>query len=69
MLRVQPSTAARARALVRAAKRDFSVSAPRGEQHLVILGSGWGGYELLRGIDKKCWRASPRVFSLSSSAH
>ncbi|KII91687.1 hypothetical protein PLICRDRAFT_38509 [Plicaturopsis crispa FD-325 SS-3] len=32
--------------------RDFSSSAPRSKQRLVILGSGWGGYEVLRGIDK-----------------
>ncbi|KAI0366509.1 FAD/NAD(P)-binding domain-containing protein [Pilatotrama ljubarskyi] len=26
-----------------------------GRQRLVILGSGWGGYEILRAIDKKRW--------------
>lgn len=52
-----PRAPARALALVRTgARRNFGVSAPRGHQHLVILGSGWGGYELLRGIDKKRWR-------------
>lgn len=35
--------------------RLFSFSAPRGAPRLVILGSGWGGYEVLRGIDKKRW--------------
>ncbi|KAG6380296.1 NDE1, mitochondrial external NADH dehydrogenase [Boletus reticuloceps] len=35
----------------------FSSSASRSKQRLVILGSGWGGYEVLRGIDKKRWSA------------
>ncbi|PFH53467.1 hypothetical protein AMATHDRAFT_54546 [Amanita thiersii Skay4041] len=35
--------------------RHFSSSNPRLKQRLVILGSGWGGYEILRGIDKKRW--------------
>ncbi|KZT04901.1 FAD/NAD(P)-binding domain-containing protein [Laetiporus sulphureus 93-53] len=38
--------------------RNFSASARRSEQHLVILGSGWGGYELLRGIDKRRWNVT-----------
>lgn len=51
------TTRARALALMRTGgRRNFAVSAPKGQQHLVILGSGWGGYELLRGIDKKRWR-------------
>jgi hypothetical protein len=33
--------------------RQFSSTAARGKQRVVILGSGWGGYGLLRGIDKK----------------
>ncbi|KZT63442.1 FAD/NAD(P)-binding domain-containing protein [Daedalea quercina L-15889] len=39
-------------------KRNFSASAARSQQHLVILGSGWGGYEFLRGIDKKRWHVT-----------
>ncbi|KAA1471917.1 FAD/NAD-P-binding domain-containing protein [Dentipellis sp. KUC8613] len=35
--------------------RQFSFSAPRGKQRLVILGSGWGGYEVMRKVDKKRW--------------
>lgn len=35
--------------------RAFSVSAVKNKEKLVILGSGWGGYEMLRGIDKKRW--------------
>ncbi|KAI0795504.1 NDE1, mitochondrial external NADH dehydrogenase [Abortiporus biennis] len=35
--------------------RAFSISAPRARQRLVILGSGWGGYEVLRGVDKKAY--------------
>ncbi|CAL1709677.1 unnamed protein product [Somion occarium] len=35
--------------------RNFSSSAPRSKPRLVILGSGWGGYEVLRGINKKRW--------------
>ncbi|KAI9567719.1 NDE1, mitochondrial external NADH dehydrogenase [Boletus coccyginus] len=35
--------------------RLFSSPASRCKQRLVILGSGWGGYEVLRGIDKKRW--------------
>ncbi|KAF8909679.1 FAD/NAD(P)-binding domain-containing protein [Gymnopilus junonius] len=27
----------------------------RGKERLIILGSGWGGYNVLRGIDKKRW--------------
>jgi hypothetical protein len=37
--------------------RTFTSSASRCKQRLVILGSGWGGYEVLRGIDKKRWSA------------
>lgn len=36
-------------------KRTFFASPARGKQRLVILGSGWGGYEILRAIDKKRW--------------
>ncbi|KAI0922922.1 hypothetical protein AcW1_002560 [Taiwanofungus camphoratus] len=43
---------------VRTGKRNFSASAARNQQHLVILGSGWGGYELLRGIDKNRWNVT-----------
>ncbi|KAJ3759856.1 FAD/NAD(P)-binding domain-containing protein [Lentinula raphanica] len=35
--------------------RAFSSSSRREKQRLVILGSGWGGYEVLRGVDKKRW--------------
>ncbi|KAG9310244.1 NDE1, mitochondrial external NADH dehydrogenase [Chiua virens] len=35
--------------------RIFSSSALRSKQRLVVLGSGWGGYEVLRGVDKKRW--------------
>ncbi|RDX42840.1 FAD/NAD-P-binding domain-containing protein [Lentinus brumalis] len=35
--------------------RTFFASPARGKQRLVILGSGWGGYEVLRAIDKKRW--------------
>ncbi|KAJ8596882.1 NDE1, mitochondrial external NADH dehydrogenase [Rhizopogon salebrosus TDB-379] len=52
--RVQPLPAKR---LVTAA-RTFASSAPRSKQRLVILGSGWGGYEILRGIDKKRWNVT-----------
>ncbi|KAF8452645.1 NDE1, mitochondrial external NADH dehydrogenase [Boletus edulis BED1] len=38
--------------------RMFSSSASRSKQRLVILGSGWGGYEVLRGIDKKRWNVT-----------
>ncbi|KAI0672414.1 FAD/NAD(P)-binding domain-containing protein [Trametes maxima] len=45
------------RAVVRTqgGSRSFFASAARGKQRLVILGSGWGGYEILRAIDKKRW--------------
>lgn len=36
-------------------KRDFSWTSARTKQRMVILGSGWGGYTVLRGIDKKRW--------------
>ncbi|KAL1692910.1 hypothetical protein GGG16DRAFT_89324 [Schizophyllum commune] len=35
--------------------RAFSASASCSKERLVILGSGWGSYEVLRGIDKKRW--------------
>ncbi|KAF9011954.1 hypothetical protein BDQ17DRAFT_1298323 [Cyathus striatus] len=35
--------------------RYFSLSSPRYKQRVVILGSGWGGYEVLRKVDKKRW--------------
>ena len=35
--------------------RHFSASSARARQRLVILGSGWGGYNVLRSIDKKRW--------------
>ncbi|KAL1748283.1 pyridine nucleotide-disulfide oxidoreductase-domain-containing protein [Schizophyllum fasciatum] len=35
--------------------RAFSASANCSKERLVILGSGWGSYEVLRGIDKKRW--------------
>lgn len=38
--------------------RNFSSSLPRSKERLVILGSGWGGYEVLRGVDKNHWGAS-----------
>ncbi|KAF8964751.1 pyridine nucleotide-disulfide oxidoreductase-domain-containing protein [Flammula alnicola] len=33
--------------------RYFSSSSPRSKQRVVILGSGWGGYNVLRGINKR----------------
>ncbi|KIM41515.1 hypothetical protein M413DRAFT_445500 [Hebeloma cylindrosporum] len=36
-------------------KRDFSWTLSRSKQRMVILGSGWGGYTVLQGIDKKLW--------------
>ena len=38
--------------------RWFTSSMPRYKQHLVILGSGWGGYNILRSVDKKRWGES-----------
>ncbi|KAF9564049.1 FAD/NAD(P)-binding domain-containing protein [Agrocybe pediades] len=35
--------------------RQFSLTTGRGKERVVILGSGWGGYNVLRGIDKKRW--------------
>lgn len=40
------------------AARTFTSSAPRSKQRLVILGSGWGGYEILRAVDKKRWNVT-----------
>ncbi|KAF9238109.1 FAD/NAD(P)-binding domain-containing protein [Melanogaster broomeanus] len=40
------------------AARMFSSSSSRSKQRLVILGSGWGGYEVLRSIDKKRWNVT-----------
>ncbi|KAF8803351.1 FAD/NAD(P)-binding domain-containing protein [Phlegmacium glaucopus] len=41
--------------LGRVAGRWFSSSTPRYKQRLVVLGSGWGGYNILRSVDKKQW--------------
>lgn len=41
--------------------RNFSASVARNKQNLVILGSGWGGYEVLRKVDKKRWSESFRL--------
>ncbi len=38
---------------LRSSIRQFSSSLPRNKQRVVILGSGWGGYSVLRGINKK----------------
>lgn len=51
MLTVRAGT----RVAQRPAVRYFSFSAPRSKSRLLILGSGWGGYEVLRGIDKDRW--------------
>ena len=52
---------------VAGATRNFSSSVARNKQNLVILGSGWGGYEVLRGVDKKRWSEPP--FSYLISGH
>jgi len=36
----------------------FSSTAGKQKQHLVILGSGWGGYEVLRGVNKNNWNVT-----------
>ncbi|CDO68593.1 hypothetical protein BN946_scf184996.g24 [Trametes cinnabarina] len=53
MLAVQRTVAAGARRS--GGTRSLFSSASQGKQRLVILGSGWGGYEILRAIDKKRW--------------
>ncbi|KAJ7757103.1 NDE1, mitochondrial external NADH dehydrogenase [Mycena metata] len=37
------------------ASRNFTSSAVHRKQRLLIVGSGWGGYGVLRGVDKKRW--------------
>ncbi|KAJ7220440.1 NDE1, mitochondrial external NADH dehydrogenase [Mycena haematopus] len=37
----------------KSASRNFASSAIQQKQRLVIVGSGWGGYGVLRGVDKK----------------
>lgn len=54
MLTVRAGT----RVAQRPAVRYFSFSAPRSKSRLLILGSGWGGYEVLRGIDKDRWNVT-----------
>ncbi|KAJ6591186.1 NDE1, mitochondrial external NADH dehydrogenase [Mycena vulgaris] len=39
----------------RGASRNFASSAAHQKQRLLIVGSGWGGYGVLRGVDKKRW--------------
>ncbi|RXW23234.1 hypothetical protein EST38_g2629 [Candolleomyces aberdarensis] len=51
--RLLPQTSRWARQL--AGTRHFSFAPGRYKQRLVILGSGWGGYGLLKGIDKNKW--------------
>ncbi|KAF9078394.1 pyridine nucleotide-disulfide oxidoreductase-domain-containing protein [Rhodocollybia butyracea] len=43
------------RCFQRPGARAFSSTSRREKQRLAILGSGWGGYELLRRVDKKRW--------------
>lgn len=57
-VRAQVVPANRAKIAVTTGRRNFGASAARREQHLVILGSGWGGYELLRKVDKKRWNVT-----------
>ncbi|ETW77361.1 hypothetical protein HETIRDRAFT_65511 [Heterobasidion irregulare TC 32-1] len=38
--------------------RGFSSSVPRNKENLVVLGSGWGGYEVLKNVDKKRWNVT-----------
>ncbi|KAM0750986.1 FAD/NAD(P)-binding domain-containing protein [Meredithblackwellia eburnea MCA 4105] len=45
-------------AKVALSRRAFSVSAIRDKQKLVILGSGWAGYEVMRKVDKKRYDVS-----------
>ncbi|KAK7042308.1 FAD/NAD(P)-binding domain-containing protein [Favolaschia claudopus] len=35
--------------------RNFASSAARQKERVLIVGSGWGGYGVLKGIDKKRW--------------
>ncbi|KAJ2922120.1 hypothetical protein H1R20_g14971, partial [Candolleomyces eurysporus] len=51
--RLLPQTSRWTRQL--AGTRHFSFAPGRYKQRLVILGSGWGGYGLLKGIDKNKW--------------
>ncbi|KAJ7120957.1 FAD/NAD-P-binding domain-containing protein [Mycena epipterygia] len=39
----------------RLTSRNFASSAVHQKQRLLIVGSGWGGYGVLRGVDKKRW--------------
>ncbi|KAF9453319.1 NDE1, mitochondrial external NADH dehydrogenase [Macrolepiota fuliginosa MF-IS2] len=47
------STSCFATSVIRNTTRNFSSTVARGKERVVILGSGWGGYGLLRGIDKE----------------
>ena len=58
MLLATPRNAMLKARLGREAGRWFSSSTPRRKQRLVVLGSGWGGYNILRGVDKKRWGES-----------
>ena len=51
--------------LRRSGARTFFASPSVGKQRLVILGSGWGGYEVLRAIDKKRWSESILILEVS----
>jgi len=50
--------------LGRGVGRRLSSTAASQKQRVVTLGSGWGGYGLLRGIDKERYGAYMYVFSV-----
>ncbi|KAF8580746.1 FAD/NAD(P)-binding domain-containing protein [Ramaria rubella] len=49
------SNSAKAGIHVQSFPKFFSTSTTRLKQRLVIIGSGWGGYEVLRKVNKKRW--------------
>ncbi|KAJ7216517.1 hypothetical protein GGX14DRAFT_358582 [Mycena pura] len=49
---------AAARSLLAGSRSRFASSAVHQKQRLLIVGSGWGGYPLLRSVDKKRWEVT-----------
>lgn len=45
-------------------KHAFSSTSIVRKERLVILGSGWGGYQLLRSVDKKRWGESVFYYAI-----
>lgn len=62
------ATPATSPGVIRIGARAFSSSTATLKQQLVILGSGWGGYELLRKVDRRRYDVTVREWPSCSSS-